>query len=157
MSFPSREQKNLKHGQNAQSWAHMLNQGRLHPRLVVIVPLDSYHWILQPNISRFTWRKCRNFPLESCKGKKMAKMLVMGPICSIRAACCPWSAQKSSFLTSQIDSTVWKTLHMYSGIAFDNFMVFCYLLMLNFLIRKWKPRFSWICQKVEDRLQLFSR
>ena len=112
MSFPSREQKNLKNGQNAQSWAHMLNQGRLHPRLVVIVPLDSYHWILQPNISRFTWRKWRNFPLESCKDKKIAKMLVMGPICSIRAACCPWSAQKSPFLTSQIDSTVWKTLYV---------------------------------------------
>ena len=132
MSFPSREQKNLKNGQNAQSWAHMLDQGRLHPRLVVIVPLDSYHWILQPKISRFTWRKCRNFPLESCKGKKkakMAKMLVMGPICSIRAACCPWSAQKSPFLTSQIDSTVWKTLYMFHGIAYDNLMVFCHRLV----------------------------
>ena len=28
---------------------------------------------------------------------------------------------------------------------------------LNFLIRKWKPCFSRICQKVEDWLQLFSR
>ena len=27
----------------------------------------------------------------------------------------------------------------------------------SFLIRKWKPCFSWICQKVEDRLRLFSR
>ena len=107
----------------------MLNQGRLHPRLVVVVPSDCYHWILQPNISRFTWRKWWNFPLESCKGKKKVKMLVMGPICSIRAACCPWSAQKSPFLTSQIDSTVWKTLHMFPGIAYDNLMVFCYRLL----------------------------
>ena len=106
----------------------MLDQGRLHPRLVVVVPSDCYHWILQPNISRFTWRKWRNFPLESCKGKKKVKMLVMGPICSIRAACCPWSAQKSPFLTSQIDSTVWKTLHMFPGIAYDNLMVFRYRL-----------------------------
>ena len=29
--------------------------------------------------------------------------------------------------------------------------------MLNFRIRKWKPCFSWICQKVEDWLRLFSR
>ena len=42
-SFHSREQKNLKNCQNAHSWAHMLNQGRLHLRLVVIVPSDCYH------------------------------------------------------------------------------------------------------------------
>jgi len=57
----------------------------VHLEVVVIDPSGYHICIFQPHISQFT----EVFPLENRKSLKMAKMLILGPICSIRAGCTP--------------------------------------------------------------------
>ena len=57
----------------------------------------------------------------------MAKMLITGPICSIRAGGGAGSRQISPFLTSESDSTGRKPWNMFHGITYCKNLDFCRL------------------------------
>ena len=88
--------------------ALMLIQGQFWTKVMIIDHSDHLHWILQLHISQILCKYNENTPWISWKCKNKAKMLIPGPICSIRAECGTGSCQISPFLTSEIDSTGWK-------------------------------------------------
>ena len=94
-------------------------QGHFHVTKVVIIPSDHSHRILQPHFSRLQRENNVFYPLQNWKSEKMAKMLIMGPICSIRSGGGAGSRQISPFLTSESDSTGRKPWNMFNGIACD--------------------------------------